>query len=255
MRFILIILSLFSLVIYAQDDSNEPKAEKKNYGRIFGGFESNGQYYTELPESAPDQSKFRSNNFLLINYQYEKFSAGVQIEAYENNALLNYYPGLNGTDLATYFVNYKNNSVDVTLGYFYEQFGSGLILRAWEDRALGINSALRGAKIVYKPTDDLRLTALAGQQRSGFKVSNGRIFGFDLDYDLSNLLKFEESSLGFGSSYVGRYEKIDEVIVEPKFDPLTNAFSGRLNFSHDTFTPIWKLIINPKMPFYQAFPS
>lgn len=234
MRLITLAFCAISLLSYSQEEDKQEE-NKKNWGRVFGGFESNAQRYTELPETAPDQSKFRSNNFLLVNYQYDKFTAGVQIEAYENNALLNYYPGLNGTDIATYFVNYKNKNIDVTLGYFYEQFGSGMILRAWEDRALGINSALRGARIIYKPTNDLKLTALAGQQRSGFKVSNGRIFGFDADYDFSNLFKFEESGLNLAASYVGRYEKIDESIVEPIFDPLTNSFSGRLNFTHNTF--------------------
>jgi hypothetical protein len=244
MRLNIYIFCLISFISFAQEDKTKEdltKEEtnkdenKKKWGRVFGGFESNAQYYTELPDQAIDRSKFRSNNFLLVNYQYDKFTAGIQIEAYERNALLNYYPGLKGTDVANYFVNYKNKKFDITLGYFYEQFGSGLILRAWEDRALGINSALRGAKIVYKPTNDLKLTALAGQQRSGFRVSNGRIFGLDVDYDLSNLFKFEESSLGMAASYVGRYEKIDETVIEPQFDPLTNAFSGRLNFSHNTF--------------------
>lgn len=234
MRFIALAFCTLSMLTFAQETTENEKP-KKNYGRVFGGFESNAQRYTELPTEAPDQSKFRSNNFLLVNYQYDKFSAGIQVEAYENNALLNYYPGLNGTNLANYFINYKSKKIDITVGHFYEQFGSGMILRAWEDRALGINSALRGAKIVYKPFDDLRLTALAGQQRSGFKVSNGRIFGFDADYDLSNLFKFEESGLNLAASYVGRYEKIDETVIDPQFDPLTNAFSGRLNFSHDTF--------------------
>jgi|694.fasta_scaffold03495_12 hypothetical protein len=228
-------LLTFSICIFAQENAETTPAKKKNYGRIFGGLESNIQRYTELPETAPDRSKFRSNNFLLVNYQYDKFTAGVQVEAYESNALLNYYPGLKGTNFGTFFINYKSKKFDITLGYFYEQFGSGMILRAWEDRALGINSALRGAKIVYKPTDNIKLTALAGQQRSGFNVSAGRIFGFDSEFNMSDLFKFEESSLTIAGSYVGRYEKIDEAIIDPQFDPTTHAFSGRLNFSNQTF--------------------
>jgi hypothetical protein len=138
-----------------------------------------------------------------------------------------------GNNLATYFVNYKSNKIDITAGYFYEQFGSGILLRAWEDRALGINTALRGGRIIYTPTDDVRLTALYGQQRTGFDVSDGKIFGFDSDFYLSQILKLENSDLSFGMNYVGRYEKID--LPNPDFDEFTHGISGRINYSVNSF--------------------
>ncbi len=228
-KVLFLLFPLATLSIHAQE------TEKKDYGKVFGGFESNSQWYLNDKgrNIAHPDDPVRSNNYLQLNYQYKNWTVGLQAEAYEPNALLNYNPGFDKTDIALYFVTYKSKKVEFTAGYFYEQFGSGIILRAWEDRALGINTALRGARFIYRPVDDVRLTALFGQQRSGFNVSDGKIYGFDADLNLSKWLGFEKSDLSFGTSYVGRYEKTD--IPDPQFSELTNAFSGRLNFSHDAF--------------------
>lgn len=229
----LLLLSLTVGGLYAQEETDS--IPKKDYGKVFGGFESNSQWY--LNDKGRDiphpEDPIRSNNYLLVNYQIGRFTAGVQVESYEANSLLNFNPGFKGTDLATYYAAYKSNKFEATAGYFYEQFGSGLLLRAWEDRALGINTALRGGRILYRPTDNIRLTALYGRQRSGFDVSHGDIYGFDSDFNLSSLFKFEMSDLSIGASYVGRYEKID--MPDPPVDELTNAFAGRFNFIHNSF--------------------
>lgn len=231
-RLLLFVLPLAMGTVHAQENDT---VAKKDYGRIYGGFESNAQWYLNDKGRgiAHPEDPVRSNNYLLVNYQIGKFTAGVQVEAYEPNALLNYNPGFKGTDIATYYAAYKTEKLELTAGYFYEQFGSGMLLRAWEDRALGINTALRGGRIIYRPSDNVRLTGLYGRQRSGFDVANGDIFGFDSEVFLTKLFGFEVSDLSIGASYVGRYEKVD--MPDPIFDELTNAFSGRFNFIHNSF--------------------
>ncbi|MCO6147953.1 DUF6029 family protein [Flavobacterium sp. NRK1] len=231
-KLLLLLLPLAAGSLYAQENDT---IEKKDYGRIYGGFESNAQWYLNDKGRGLNhpEDPVRSNNYLLLNYQLKGFSAGIQVEAYEPNALLNYNPGFKGTNIGTYYASYKTSKLELTAGYFYEQFGSGMLLRAWEDRALGINTALRGGRIVFRPNDNIRLTALYGRQRTGFDVSHGDIYGFDSDFNLSTLFKFEESDLSFGASYVGRYEKID--LPDPQFDELTNMFAGRFNFIHNSF--------------------
>jgi len=221
-----IFLSTISISIYAQDNK---------FGKIFGGFESNSQWYLNDKEQKIEHPKdpIRSNNYLFLNYNLNKWSAGLQVESYENNALLNYNPKYKGTNVATYFVNYKDQTFDVTAGYFYEQFGSGLILRTWEDRALGINNALRGVRANIKPTNYLSFTALYGQQRTGFDVADSKIHGFNTEVDFATLFKFETSQLSGGLSFVGRDEQTN--IINPDFDNMTNAISYRLNFSHNSF--------------------
>ena len=210
-------------------------------GKFNGGFESNSQWYlndTGLKDefnnpTVHPEEPIRSNNYLFVNYNFKNWSAGIQVESYEENALLNMNPKYNGTNVATYFVRYKNEKIDITVGYFYEQFGSGLLLRSWEDRALGINNALRGGRIIYKPFQNITLKALYGQQRTGFDVANSDIYGFDAEIDLKETFGFQTSDLTVGLSYVGRNEKAN--FENQKFDDLTNAFSGRINFVHNSF--------------------
>lgn len=210
--------------------------DKKNYGRLFGGFETNSQRYLEFENNDNAPEYFRSNNYLQLNYEIKKWTFGIQVESYEKQALLNYYPGFDGTNVATYYAKFKSKNFEATAGYFYEQYGSGMILRAWEDRSLGINTALRGGKLFYKPLKDIKFKAFYGQQRTGFKLSDGHLYGFDVEANLSDLFSFQESDLEIGFSNVNRYEKIDEsLIVNPAFSPTTNAFSFRTSFTQGIF--------------------
>lgn len=225
-----LVLFLLPLAMFSQNKAN-----------VFGGFESNSQWYLNdkglknefnNPTSQPDEP-LRSNNYLFLNFKYSNWSAGIQGEAYEKNALLNMNPKYVHSNVATYFVQYKNEKIDVTAGYFYEQFGSGLLFRSWEDRALGINNALRGIRFIYKPTEFLTLKSVYGQQRTGFDVSKGKIYGLDTELVLSKMLKYKISELAIGLTYVGREEQTD--IINPNFPSLTNCFAGRLNFNHKSF--------------------
>lgn len=210
-------------------------------GVFSGGFESNAQWYLNdkglkdefnNPTSHPEEP-VRSNNYLFLNYKYKNWSFGIQGESYEQNALLNMNPDYNGTNVATYFIQYRTEKIDITAGYFYEQFGSGLLLRSWEDRALGINNALRGGRIIFKPVKFITLKSIYGQQRSGFDVADSHIYGQDIEFDLKEVFKFQTSDLTLGFSYVGRDEKVD--LPNQDFNDLTNAFAGRINFSHNSF--------------------
>lgn len=235
-KLLLLLFPLGFVPAFAQEDS----LQETDYGRMYGSFESNSAWYTNdsgtgvNQHDAPINGKpIRSNNYLLVNYQIGGFTAGIQAEAYEPMALLNYNPGFDGTNVGIWFAGYKTNKIEFTAGYFYEQFGSGMLLRAWEDRALGINTALRGGRIIWRPSDNVRLTALYGRQRTGFNVANSNIYGFDSEFSLTKLFKFEVSDISFGASYVGRYEELPDGINA--FDALTNAFSGRVNFIHGSF--------------------
>ena len=210
-------------------------------GNFFGGFESNSQWYLndnglkdEFNNSTiQPENPLRSNNYLFLNYKNNNWSAGIQGESYQKEALLNYNPRYEKTNIATYFVNYKKDKIDITAGYFYEQFGSGLLYRSWEDRALGINNALRGGRIIFKPTNYLTLKSIYGNQRTGFEVAKSTIYGSDLEVGISELLKFEKTELSLGMTYVGRDEKTD--VENPNFKDLTNGFSGRFSIAHNSY--------------------
>ncbi len=214
---------------------------QQNENGVSGGFESNAQWYLNdkgLKDefnntTTQPEDPVRSNNYLFVNYLYKKWSFGIQGESYTQNALLNMNPKYNETNVATYFARYQTNKIDITAGYYYEQFGSGLLLRAWEDRALGINNALRGVRVIYKPAEFITMKYIYGQQRTGFDVANSKIYGIDFEFDLKTPLNLNISDLTIGWNYIGRYENLD--LPVQSFDDLTNAFSGRINFSHNAF--------------------
>lgn len=199
------------------------------------GFESNSQYYVDDSKTGKflESDRFRSNNYLKVDYSIHNFYLGIQAESYIPKALLNYSPNFEKTNLGLYYAGYKNDKLDITAGYFYEQFGNGLILRFWENRQLGINNALRGGRIKYNPTSYLALTGLYGNQRYGFKTSNAAVFGFDSSFDIATALGIENHSLSVGFSYVGRNQKV--TIENPTFKELTNAFSTRFDWSKGNF--------------------
>lgn len=130
-------LLLFTVILLAQENDN-----------IAVGFESNSQYYMDDEKTGDftEPNRFRSNNYLKVDYSISKFSFGIQVEGYEPMSLLNYSPDFNKTNIALYYAKYTSKKIEATAGYFYEQYGSGLILRSWEDRQLGINNALMRGK-------------------------------------------------------------------------------------------------------------
>jgi len=219
-KIILIALALFTFQAYSQE---------KN---ISGSFISNSQYYLDDNKTGDfnEDNRFRSNNYLKIDGNYNNFSIGIQLEGYAPQAILNYSPTFNKEiGLGNYYLNYKTKKLDITAGHFYEQFGNGLILRSWEDKELGINNALVGGRINYSPTKEIYLTALYGKQRAGFKLSDGEILGFNSEISLSDLFKLQKSTINFGFSAVSRIQEVENSV--PEFTKNTNAYSGRLNIS------------------------
>ncbi|MBT8275836.1 MAG: hypothetical protein KJO39_06825 [Bacteroidia bacterium] len=217
-------------------------AQAQEKGYFFGGLETNTQWLLDdedlkLTESSPGfiapEEQFRANTYVQLNYSYGKFTAGVQYESYLPKALLGFSPDFDGSNgIATYYVNYKTETLDITGGYFYEQFGNGLILRSWEDRQLGLNNALHGVKIGFTPTPYLELKGVYGQQRVGFDLSEGVIQGLDANVDLSTALKIDEVGITAGASYVGRYQDNGTNDTIPS---TVNAYGGRLDLVAGNF--------------------
>lgn len=227
---------LWAAIVLSTIFLNAQEQTKSSDLNLYGGFESNTQWYLNdkgLNFDHPE-NPLRSNNYLFVNLKYKNLIAGIQGESYEAEPLLNFNTRYNKTDVATYFLQFKNEKIDLTAGYFYEQFGSGLLYRSWEDRALGINNSLRGARVIFKPNDYITIKSIYGRQRSGFVVSDGEIYGVDTEIILSDLFKMKTSELIFGLTYVGRDEPITTT-ENPTYNSLTNGYAARLDFSYSGF--------------------
>lgn len=202
-------------------------------GTFSGGIESTSQWYQEDEDLGFEQPNdpFRSNNYIRLDYNYGKFSAGIQYEAYLPNPLLGYSDRFNDNKIATWYVNYKGEQLDITAGNFYEQFGSGLVLRSWEDRQIGINNSIRGVRVAYTPNDFTTIKGLIGEPRLGFETTEGTVGGIDVETNLVRLFNNENYSdaVTAGFSYVGQHESYTGAVED--FPQNVNNYSLRLGYT------------------------
>lgn len=212
-----------------------------SYAQIRVGIESNSQYYIDDDkiklEEKEAKDRFRSNNYIKLDYTLKNFEFGLQGEGYYPKAILNYNPQLQDFNVGHVFVRYNNyeKGVDITAGHIYEQFGSGLALRFWEDRALGINNSLFGGRVKLRIGEAAQIKLLGGKQRvgMGFDFSDGVVYGADTEIDVTQMMNNEDYTLKVGATYVGRYEDITELY--PNVPKTTDVFGPRIEYLGSKF--------------------
>ena len=250
---------------------NEASAQIKagENGQVSIALESNSSYYLEdktledIGLIMPDKrirGNFGSNDYLKVDYNTGKFSAGVQVEGY--------LPGLYGYDFYEYqqrdskltafitkYVQWEDQNWGVRLGDIYDQFGNGLIFRTYEDRALAFNNALAGARAYYNINNMVNVKVVAGMPRLYDSRTKNAIFGADLSLSLSDMIGWYNGMLALEGSYVGRYQNNVQEVSYLTEQKLLNMVSGRLNFETAGFTLrgeyVQKLnedVFNPSLP-------
>lgn len=193
---------------------------------VSGGIQHDG-----LLEYKPWAYKSNSYVDLSVHYENDSNSAHFRSLRASTRAELTEWP-LPGyeTDFGGHGISHLSieSTFDwgaVTIGDVYGQFGSGLILNLYEDRALGIDGALRGAKLSVTPYRGIHLTALGGKQRRywscyrdhawGWNYSRDAALGGDVELHIeqwSKRMQDLDMSLTFGGSYVSKYEAADTII-------------------------------------------
>ena len=219
---------------YADEKSDEKDILSKGY--LSGSFETNTNYYKEDGKTSavvPD-GKSGSNNYLKLDYYNDKFSAGLQLEAYAP-VHVGYPSDLKGAALTNYYVKWADDDFSVTAGSFYEQFGSGLLFRSWEDRALGLNNAIMGARVTYSYKDIVAFKALWGMPRFGMKFSQTQVKGADASFAVSNLAGWQNIYWALEGSVLDRYEALDDKRVLDGCSPNTVGWSARTNLETNGF--------------------
>ncbi len=203
--------------------------------RLWGNFNLDSQYYVPDPAIGADtvRHKFGMNAFSNINFSYKNFSAGIRLESY--NKRLEGYPNYDGTAIPFRFVYYGQENLEVTLGNYYEQFGGGLILRSYVDHGLGLDNAMDGVRLVFRPKRGITMKGLIGNQRNLMTTGPGLVRGIDTEVNFSDLFaSLSKNKIMFGASLVSKYQ-------DGRFDPVYNlpenvaAIAGRLNYSRGAF--------------------
>lgn len=212
-------------------------------GHVTGNVQLDGQISSRdsVIGSTDVPQKLLSNARADILYTNGDFSAGLRYEGYLG-PMLGFNSQYAGQGIANYFVSYKTQTLAITAGHFYEQFGNGMTLRAYEDRYLGIDNAIRGINVMYRPVRGVTLKGLIGQQRYYWET-RGLVRGIDAELsvnDIVNALAEAKTRLTIGGSFVSKYED-DETILSDidgyKLNLPLNVGCGsvRMDISHGGF--------------------
>ena len=234
--------------------------DKKDWGYLTGSLESTNHFYVEdvansFFPSAQVQLKgdniYATNNYLKLDYNKGRLSAGMQMEGYFPT-LVGYPIPTNKLSLSNLYATWRDRSWSVTAGTFYEQFGSGLLFRSWEDRTLGLNNAMLGARANYNFNDIVSVKAFWGIPRLGkkqvfmsglddndpffgFGLSKVNVAGADVSFSLSNLLEMDAVSLSVEGSVLNKHEAVSDALAVLGYKPNNIGWSGRVNFDYDGF--------------------
>ena len=209
---------------------------------VTGNIETNFQYLNpdSLIGAVQPLQKSVLNSYANINYSYKNFRAGVRFESYLPH-ILGYPDRFSGTGIGYKYAGYYTELIDFTVGNFYEQFGSGMIFRSYEERGLGIDNAMQGLSMRFRPTAGVELKTVYGKMRFDFNDgklvnSNGLVRGFDLAVDFNDVIKpFSESKfkLSAAGSFVSKYQDVTHPeLIMPKN---VGSYGGRINMSYGNF--------------------
>ena len=246
-----------SIVAFSMFVAEEAAAQiKAGEGQVSIALESNNIYYLrdkttiaagidkpDDPEDGRTRGDFGSNDYLKVDYNIGRFSAGVQLEGY--------LPALYGYDIYRYqqhdsqctafftkYVQWEDQNWGVRLGDIYDQFGNGLVFRTYEDRVLAFNNSLAGARAHYNFNNFVNVKVLAGMPRLYDVRTKNLVWGGDLALSISDMAGWNNGIISLEGSYVGRYQSdaVELFEVQGIEDNVLNMVSGRLNFETAGFS-------------------
>jgi hypothetical protein len=232
---------LMSGIVWSQDQQGA-----ENKGQLHGNVQTLFQNYNPdeaIGAQVPD-AKAAMNTFGNFTYTYSQFTAGVRFESYQN-AILGFPNRFKGSGIGSRYVRYNADNLDITVGNFYEQFGNGLSYRTYWEPNLGIDNAMDGVRIIFKPVKGVALKAVYGQQRYDFdsRIINGSgiVRGIDGEISVNELVKpWSEKPLKvtLGGSFVSKYQSGETFVRDFTLFNLPNnvgASAGRLGLVYKNF--------------------
>ena len=249
MKKFLLLLGVAAATVFAVEEASAQI--KAGEGQVSIALESNNSYYAPdkklediglvVPEKRV-RGDFGSNDYLKVDYNIGRFSAGVQVDGY--------LPAMYGYDFYDYsqrdsklnmfltkYVQWEDANWGVRLGDIYDQFGNGLIFRAYEDRALAFNNSLAGARAYYNFNNMVNVKVLAGMPRLYDMRSKTAIWGADLSLSISDMAGWYDGMASIEASYVGRNQDVaPEYLLKGVDCNVLNMVSGRVNFEYAGFS-------------------
>jgi hypothetical protein len=239
-------IAFASMLLCVELWAQEQQGATDTKGQLHGNVQALFQNYNPdeaIGAQVPD-AKAAMNTFGNFTYTYGQFTAGVRFESYQN-AILGFPNRFKGSGIGSRYVRYNADNLDITVGNFYEQFGNGLSYRTYWEPNLGIDNAMDGVRIIYKPFKGLAVKAVYGQQRFDFdsRIINaaGIVRGLDGEVSLNELVKpWAEKPLKvtLGGSFVSKYQSGETFERDSAVFNLPNnvgASAGRLGVVYKNF--------------------
>jgi hypothetical protein len=206
---VLILLSCIGYFAIGQNQSPQ--------GILRGNFQFLAQQYQEdsLINATVPPAQSAINGFGNFTYTYGKVTAGWRIESYQNAiqgfSAQNRY---RGTGIGNRYLTYADSTLEITIGNFYEQFGNGLTLRTYWEPNLGIDNALDGARVIFRPHKSTTLKGIYAKQRLDFNNSiihaEGIIRGVDGEILLNELhsnWREAKTNITIGGNFLSKYQE------------------------------------------------
>lgn len=188
--------------------------------------------------------KLLSNTAAQFSLTYKQWEAGLRYE-YQQQPLPGFEKDFTGHGLPYAYLRGRMGRFDVTLGSYYEQFGSGFILRTYEAPTLGIDSHLRGLRLALDAGAGVQIKAIAGRQRHYWSTNPANIFGLDGEWTLPQLAFVPQSRIILGASWVGKYEKQDNITR------IVSRSGEAYPLRQQLIQPLWVQAFDVRLAFHQ----
>lgn len=151
---VLFVIWLFFIYSLAQ-------AQEKNGLTVSGSIQSDVLFPQDDEEIGAAHYKEwgLTNSYADVMLQSRYVDAGARFE-FLKHPLPGYEKDFAGWGIPNFFVKAHTDKVELTGGSVYDQFGSGFIFRTYEERSLGVDNALFGGRLVYRPMEGLMVKVL-----------------------------------------------------------------------------------------------
>lgn len=186
-----------------------------------------------------------TNTYFDLNLMSKRVEAGARLE-FTEYPLPGFEPEFKGWGVPhIYIKGISKHGFDVTVGDFYDQFGSGFIFRTYEERSLGIDNALRGARLNVTGLKGVQFKILGGLQRRYWDWDTGSwVGGADLELNLEQYsAKMRDKGMTWmvGASAVMNKEEDEEKIVSGtnyrlNWPSAVGAFDVRTRFQKGSYS-------------------
>lgn len=194
-------------------------------GSFSGGFQTSANFFLRdsligafnIPQY--DYQLFGAQSWLDLGYTRNGYDLGIRFDAFNNSNLLNPNDSYTAQGIGRWHISKQKDKFNIRVGHIYDQIGSGIIYRAYEQRALLIDNALIGARMMYEINDNWNAKIFTGRQRRLFTQYPPNMKGAALE-GFINLTSEKEGSKMFtlapGIGFVNR--TLDDVAMNGVID-------------------------------------